>query len=168
MRTSLGVLVLLAAALLVAPLPAATSAPAGDADRVASHHSVRVVTLKDKVIRLVNNKRAAHGCGAVEKNGALGRAAQRHTKRMADANTLSHQLAGEAYFATRIRRAGYHGSPVGENIAFGPTTAAGVMRAWMHSAPHRRNILKCAYTHIGVGFARSAAGAAYWTQDFGG
>src|SRR5690349_16029859 len=119
MRKTLGALVVLAAALLVAPAPTASSATGSGADRVTrGHHAARVVTLRDRVIALTNNKRRAHGCGNLTKNGALSRAAQKHTKLMAStgaAGTLSHQLPGESYFTTRFEDAGYtHWTLAGE------------------------------------------------------
>jgi uncharacterized protein YkwD len=44
-----------------------------------------------------------------------------------------------------------------------------VMRAWLNSPGHRRNIETAAYRYIGVGAvhrSRSTYGW-YWTQDFG-
>ena len=40
----------------------------------------------------------------------------------------------------------------GENIARGYKTPEGVVRGWMNSEGHRKNILKERYTHIGVGY----------------
>jgi uncharacterized protein YkwD len=37
----------------------------------------------------------------------------------------------------------------------------------MNSAPHRANILNCAYNNGGVGVAYKSDGTPYWTQDFG-
>jgi len=169
MRMTIAALSILGSALLVTPVPAATSAPAGGADRVEhGERAARVVSFRDRVIRITNNKRRAHGCNNLRKHAALGRAAQRHTKRMANANEVSHQLPGEAYFSVRITRAGYtNWTLVGENVAGGQATPAAVVEAWMNSAGHRRNILKCRYKHIGVGYAVSDSGTPYWTQDFG-
>ena len=53
------------------------------------------------------------------------------------------------------------------------TTAAEVVAGWYNETPpndgHRRNILNCALTEIGVGYANNSASqyGTYWTQDFG-
>jgi uncharacterized protein YkwD len=172
MRKVLAALTVIAASLLLAPVSPATSAPAGGADRADRTPSARgVASFRREVITLTNAKRAAHGCPALVKNRALSKAAQSHTKRMANTGrggTLSHQLPGEASFGTRFRRAGYRGATlIGENVASGYATPAAVLDGWMHSAPHRRNILTCRYQHIGVGYATADNGTAYWTQDFG-
>ncbi|MGH3752024.1 MAG: CAP domain-containing protein [Pseudonocardiaceae bacterium] len=46
----------------------------------------------------------------------------------------------------------------------GGPTAASVVVAWMAYSGHRRNILNCAYTAIGVGVDPRGN---YWTQNFG-
>ncbi|HEY8664738.1 MAG TPA: CAP domain-containing protein [Propionibacteriaceae bacterium] len=42
-----------------------------------------------------------------------------------------------------------------------------VMASWMNSAGHRANILNCALTELGVGYATGGTYGSYWTQDFG-
>ena len=52
-------------------------------------------------------------------------------------------------------------------------TPKAIVRSWMHSPPHRANILNPQFRHLGVGFARgcperqAAATAASYTTDFG-
>ena len=81
---------------------------------------------------------------------------------------------------SRISRAGYLAAGgwfvIGEDIgggggAFGSPTA--VVRDWMHSPPHRENILDPHFRDVGVGVARGfpLGGAGYsaatYTVDFG-
>jgi len=171
MRMTIAALTILGSTLLVAPVPAATSAPAGGADRVEHGERAAVVSKRDRVIQLVNNRRRNHGCNALRKNAALGRAAQKHTKRMANAGnggTLSHQLPGEPSLGPRITQAGYRNwTLAAENIAYGYPTPRQVVQGWMDSAGHRANILNCRFKHTGVGYAKAANGTPYWTQDFG-
>lgn len=49
----------------------------------------------------------------------------------------------------------------GEVIAYGYTTAADVVAAWMNSPPHRSIILDPALTEVGVGESGT-----YWCADF--
>ena len=56
---------------------------------------------------------------------------------------------------------------VGEVVAAGEPTPAGVVERWMHS-PRHRAILMDAYRHLGVGCGLSpATGVLYWTVDLG-
>jgi len=69
--------------------------------------------------------------------------------------------------ATRLDYAGYDNwMTYGENIAFGYSTAAAVMQAWMNSPGHRANILNPNFKEIGVGVVANAQGYLYWTQEF--
>ena len=119
-------------------------------------------------LSLVNSERAKAGCGAVRSNSALQRAAQGHSADMAAKNYFSHTSKDGRTFADRIRAAGYGGGTIGENIAAGQSTASAVMRSWLASSGHRANILNCAFTAMGVGYAKGGSYGHYWTQDFGG
>jgi uncharacterized protein YkwD len=76
-----------------------------------------------------------------------------------------------ANFAGRITAVGFDWSMVGENIASGFRTAAAVVRGWMGSPGHCRNILTPTFLDVGVGVSRrgvaGSGGPGTWTQDFG-
>lgn len=55
---------------------------------------------------------------------------------------------------------------MGENIAYGSSTAEGVMNMWMNSEGHRTNILTARFTSIGIGCVYYE-GTYYWVQCFG-
>ncbi len=164
--------ILLAATVLVAPAPTATSVSVGPTDRV---DAARGAGVKQQVIDLTNAERDKRGCSALRANASLGEAAQKHSKKMANYSddhgwreALQHQLPGEAGLGTRITRAGYRNwTLVGENIASGYPTAEAVVRGWMASQGHRRNILNCRFKHIGIGLAYDNDNLPFWTQDFG-
>jgi uncharacterized protein YkwD len=48
----------------------------------------------------------------------------------------------------------------------GQQTPQEVVKAWMNSEGHRKNILNPNFTHIGVGYAKGGTGRFYWTQMF--
>ena len=56
-----------------------------------------------------------------------------------------------------------------ENIAVGEKTPQEVMRDWMKSRGHRRNILDKEAQYLGVGFYKSpnSEWGTYWVQSFG-
>lgn len=58
-------------------------------------------------------------------------------------------------------------SNVGENIAYGAKHEEDVMKQWMRSSGHKRNIMDKSFTHIGCGFAKSKKGIPYWCVCFG-
>ncbi len=53
-----------------------------------------------------------------------------------------------------------------ENIAAGSFSLESLMRSWMKSPGHRRNILG-PYTQIGASVATSGRGPSYWCVTFG-
>jgi uncharacterized protein YkwD len=54
-----------------------------------------------------------------------------------------------------------------ENIAYGHETAREVVRAWLRSPGHRRNIVSASWRYLGVGVAISHYGGTFWAQNFG-
>lgn len=115
------------------------------------------------VVAATNAARARAGCPALTIDARLTAAAQAHSADMARNDYFEHISLDGRTFIDRIRAAGYP-SPGAENIAYGHSTAANVVQAWMRSPGHRRNILDCSLTKIGVGFDRRGN---YWTQNFG-
>ncbi len=152
------------------PTAPATSAPAPPAPPPPAQGSpgvpAAVAAAEAQVVVLVNQERAAVGCPALTVDSRLTAAARGHSADMAARGYFSHDTPEGVSFATRITNAGYRWSAAAENIAAGQRDAAGVMRDWMNSDGHRRNILNCSLRQIGVGLAYSANSRPYWTQDF--
>lgn len=116
-----------------------------------------------QVVDLTNQQRASNGCGALRVDARITAAAQKHSADMSANDYFSHDSQDGRTFDQRIRAEGYP-SPGAENIAAGQPTAAAVVDDWMNSPGHRRNILDCSLSTIGVGYV---ADGDYWTQDFG-
>lgn len=114
-----------------------------------------------EVVELTNAERARAGCGALTVDPRISAAAQGHSEDMAAQDYFAHDSRDGRDFADRITAAGYS-APGAENIAMGQPDAATVVGDWMDSPGHRKNILDCSLTTIGVGLADG-----YWTQDFG-
>jgi uncharacterized protein YkwD len=83
---------------------------------------------------------------------------------------FEHVSPGRATLTDRVRRAGYGGVTLGEDIGWGTEelgTPAAIVDAWMHSPPHRAVILHSRFREIGVGVTlgtpqeRTASGAVY-------
>jgi hypothetical protein len=115
-------------------------------------------------MQATNADRAQHGLGPLRWDPALARAAQTHANQMVRHGELSHQYAGEPDLMTRAGRDGAHFSTVAENIAVAPTPQT-VESEWMHSPPHRHNILDARLTTVGIGLVRQ--GNNLWAvEDF--
>jgi uncharacterized protein YkwD len=116
------------------------------------------------ILTLTNRDRTAQGLQPLQWSPALAAAAQTHAEAMAQAGTLSHQLPGEQNVADRAAHDGAHFQSVAENIAYGPSPAT-IEHEWMHSVPHRANILDPRMNSIGVGLV-SAGGTLWAVEDF--
>jgi uncharacterized protein YkwD len=120
-----------------------------------------------QVIKLTNSERSKAGCKALKSNSLLKSAAQKHSVDMAKKDYFSHTGKDGRSPFDRMTDAGYSFSAAAENIAAGQRTPADVVEGWMNSAGHKKNILNCTYTEIGVGYAKGGSYGTYWTQDFG-
>nr|SBO97885.1 hypothetical protein BN4615_P7401 [Nonomuraea gerenzanensis] len=152
------------------PTPTATPAPTRTRTSTARKTEQPVASvgsaLENEVVRLTNAERADGGCRPLTHDAKLRRAALGHSADMANNDYFDHDSQDGRDMVDRIRATGFAGSAWAENIAMGQRSAAAVVRDWMNSDGHRRNIMNCSYTHIGVGAARNAQGQIYWTQDF--
>jgi hypothetical protein len=116
------------------------------------------------IAELTNRDREAHGLDTLQWNDSLAAAALAHSERMAEEDELSHQYSGEANLGQRAARAGVHFRGIAENIATGSSDEQ-IEQEWMHSPPHRANILDPRLNAIGVGVVERG-GTLYVTEDF--
>ena len=93
-------------------------------------------------ISLVNSARASAGLHGYAVYSDLTAVAQGQAQRMAAQQRLYHNPA----LASQVTNWQY----VGENVGYGPDVTT-LFNAFMHSAPHRANILDHDFTQIGVG-----------------
>jgi uncharacterized protein YkwD len=131
---------------------------------------------EDEVLVLLNQMRENGGdCPSgyfgprppLRMDQALRRAARLHSQDMADNNYFSHTGRDGSSFSQRAVRAGYTGSPRGENIAAGNALAQATFTQWRNSDGHCRNMMGN-HTEIGIGYATGPGQYRnYWTQKFG-
>jgi uncharacterized protein YkwD len=129
-------------------------------------------SLAAQVVQLVNDHRTAMGLGALSVASTLTASAEWKSLHMAGTNYFAHDDQAPPVARTVAQRLDACGYPSGsagwgENIAYGYTTAAAVMDAWLNSSGHRANIENPSFKTIGVGVARNGSGPRYWTQNFG-
>jgi uncharacterized protein YkwD len=174
--TKSGVLVVAALAVLLFAVPNAFAAGACSAANVTAAKASKRALVR-ATLCVLNAERARHRLRPLRLNRRLSRAAQRHSSAMARQRFFSHTSLSGASFVDRIRSTGYLSGArswsVGENIAYGSgsrSTPRSIGSAWMHSPPHRANILSGSYRSIGIGIAigtpRGGGGGTY-TTDFG-
>jgi uncharacterized protein YkwD len=153
------------------PAPATTSQSQRSTTKGSSRDTVAKADTEaaGAVVGLVNAARKSAGCPALVPDKVLAAVALAHSADMARSRYFEHESQnGETPF-DRMKKAGYTYGNAAENIAAGQKTAADVMGSWLHSEGHRKNILDCSLSQIGVGVYRdpSSPYKIYWTQDFG-
>jgi uncharacterized protein YkwD len=107
--------------------------------------------LARRILRRHNDIRARYGLKPLRLDPTLCRAARLQALDMAWADAISHKGLGQTSLGWRVTQSGFKWWIVAENVAAGQPTPAEVMRAWMASPGHRRNILDPRLTHLGVG-----------------
>jgi uncharacterized protein YkwD len=173
-RRALRALAPLAVVSAVALAPASADAASTCKGADADPGTTNLQTVKHATLCLLNQQRRSHGLKKLKANDRLSLASQRHAKDMVSRGYFEHGNFVGRIKATRYL-AGTQVWTVGENIAWGAgelSTPEEIVNAWMHSPPHRHNILSGKFREIGIGVARgvpvrsSYKGATYAT-DFG-
>lgn len=127
----------------------------------------KITAWEDEVFALVNVERTKAGCSKLHADARLHKAARDFSALMAAKNFFDHVSPDGSSFVDREEDAGYpRNQAAAENIAYGYGSPAAVMKGWMNSTGHRKNILNCGIKAIGVGLAYRKS-TPYWTQDFG-
>ncbi len=110
---------------------------------------------------------------------ALQKAARAHSEDMIRRDYFSHDTKGGRTFDARLKAfgydpEGYRSYAIGENIAYGSGPYGepeSIMKSWMKSDGHRRNILNDEFREIGIGtFSgtyKDKEGVTMYTADFG-
>jgi uncharacterized protein YkwD len=120
--------------------------------------------IKERLLVLHNQHRAARGVSALKRVVELDRSAQLHNDYMARVGNLTHNEPGRD-IGKRVKEQGYQWRTVGENIAWNQQTADEVMKSWMNSSGHRANILSSSYQDVGFGVTQKGL-EWWWTANF--
>jgi uncharacterized protein YkwD len=181
-RLTVATALLATVAVLGALFAAPAGAQAGSAcvEATQAPRQASLGELRGSMLCLVNRVRAHYGLDDLDDNTQLRRSATGHSIDMVEHRYFSHDGPAGSTLGSRVTRVGYLARVsayfVGENIGGGIGRQLGsplaVFRAWMHSPPHRENILDPEFHDLGVGVARGypdggGAAAATYTLDLG-
>jgi uncharacterized protein YkwD len=137
------------------------------------------IRLARAAVCLINNRRSRRGMARLRLNHRLTKAAMWHTHDMVRRSYFGHVSKRGRDVVDRLRGARYLGGrfswAVGENLAWGSGhlgTPRQIVRSWMRSPGHRRNMLDRRYREIGIGViargpVRTDLPAATYTTTFG-
>lgn len=134
---------------------------------------------KQKAIRsmycLHNYARQAAGKKRLRLNSSLNKSADRKSGDIVRCNDFSHQACGRdfAFWIYRFYPVDGRAYSIGENLAWGSgnfRTPRNLMKGWLNSPGHRKNIINSSYREIGFGIRtgkmRGISGAHVWTAHF--
>jgi uncharacterized protein YkwD len=137
---------------------------AGD-HRAAGQRGDRELSEEEKILfDHVNESRVLAGLPALRWDAKLAAAAREHCALLVQHDALSHQFPGEPGLQERLNSAGAEFSVAAENVALAPTPEE-IHYEWMHSPPHRANILDPQLNAIGIAAMPGNRGL-YAVQDF--
>jgi uncharacterized protein YkwD len=108
-------------------------------------------TERGVMTRLTNDDRAAHDVAPLKIDRMLSRYARSHSRAMERAGFLFHSADDQLRVALGDRR----WVVAGENVGVG-TDLDALEDAFMHSLPHRENVLRPDYVHTAVGVVRTS------------
>lgn len=129
-----------------------------------------LAAMRAGVLAAVNRERAAAGLAPLFIDARLDRIAQAHAADMLQRRFYDHVTPEGRTLAWRVGESGYRYRWAAENIAKGVFDPDEVVRRWMLSSGHRRNILDPHPVHIGIGVIRGEEQGmvtALWVLDFG-
>jgi uncharacterized protein YkwD len=137
--------------------------------------------LEAGVVAQINAVRRQHGLAPLRLNVRLRAAADAHSRAMVSGGFFSHESSDGTVFWKRVARF-YPQGPrrywsVGENLLWSSpdVDAAGAVRMWLNSPPHRENLLNTRWREVGLSAVHVAAGHGVFgtnpvtvvTADFG-
>lgn len=115
------------------------------------------------ILDLVNEHRESQGMESLNTLNIISSVAYSHTTYMTEIDKPSHDNFSQRQ-ENLVENAA--AKSVGENVAYGFTTANGVVSAWMRSESHRAIIENKHYTHFGISIEKNKEGRNYFTQIF--
>lgn len=117
------------------------------------------------LLAMTNLARTQAGLPGLIADGRLVNVAREHSLEMYRQGYFAHDSPTLGSPTDRLTAAGIAFRAAGENLAYAPTIEE-AFRGLMASPEHRQNILSTAYTHIGIGVARSDVFGVVVTEDF--
>lgn len=103
----------------------------------------------ENIINITNKERIKENLSPLTANQLLSKAAYDKAQAIINSQKFGHNIIGEK-FSHWIKESGYQYSYIGENLAVDFYTNEGIMKAWLKSPTHRKNILNEKFSEIGV------------------
>lgn len=119
-------------------------------------------TIEITILDLINDYRVSNGLSKINQLNIIKSQTHSHTNYMVSKNVVSHD---NFYQRKNFLAANANAIKVGENVAYGYTTAKSVVKAWLKSDGHRKNI-EGDYNYFEVSAEKDTNGKWYYTNIF--
>lgn len=121
-------------------------------------------TVVSGIFRYVNEHRQSIGLQPLKINEEANRQAYIHSKNMATGKTAFSHDGFEQRIAAIKKTTGWITASA-ENVAYGKLSAKEVVKGWLNSPGHKKNI-EGNYLYTGIGIYQDRKGITYFTQIF--
>jgi len=118
--------------------------------------------IESEILSLVNDHRVANGYSSLEKLQVIKSQTANHTNYMIKNEKISHDFF---YQRKEYLNKNTNSINVGENVAYGYSSAQSVLTAWLNSENHKKNI-EGDFTHFEISAAQDSKGKWYYTNIF--
>jgi len=119
--------------------------------------------LESEILVLVNTHRVSIGLKELNSLPAVSNIAKGHTNYMIESGKISHDNFDQRAKTLMDKE---HAISVGENVAYGYSTAESVLKGWLNSDTHRAVIENPDFTHFGISTITNSEGRNFFTQLF--
>jgi uncharacterized protein YkwD len=119
--------------------------------------------IETEILTLVNEYRESKGLSSLITLNIISGVADGHTNYMVTTGQVNHDnfnLRAQNLIDNAAAKS------VSENVAYGYSTAQGVVNGWLNSDEHRKAIEDPKNTHFGISTESNSAGRNYFTQIF--
>jgi len=119
--------------------------------------------IENDILDLVNAHRTEIGISKLDKLNIISGVADGHTEYMIENGQISHDNFDQRAQELMEKAAA---KSVGENVAYGYTTAESVVEGWLNSPEHKAIIENPNFTHFGISTEANTDGRNFFTQMF--
>jgi uncharacterized protein YkwD len=125
--------------------------------------SLAYTAMEFEITSLINEHRASVGLSSLQTVNLVSKEAIDHTNYMINKGAVSHDNFSSRHQNLVQKVAA---KKVGENVAYGYSSAEAVVNAWIKSEGHRENIENENFTAFGISTKQDSEGRNYFTQIF--
>jgi uncharacterized protein YkwD len=116
-----------------------------------------------EILDLVNAHRKGLNLSELKRLDIVSSVANTHTNYMIEVGQISHDNFDQR---SQTLMKNSQAKKVGENVAYGYSSAKGVVNGWLNSSGHKKVIESTEYTHFGISTDSNKEGRNYFTHIF--